>query len=94
MIEPPQAPLPLRDHRLILARGPFTIDGETALLRAHGIDHLVTRASGGSATVAKLDAARSLGLPVILIERPAPPSGNTAESVDAALDWLAARLGG
>jgi precorrin-6A/cobalt-precorrin-6A reductase len=64
------------------------------LLRAHGIDHLVTRASGGSATVAKLDAARSLGLPVILIERPAPPSGNTAESVDAALDWLAARLGG
>ena len=51
-------------------------------------DLLVTRASGGDATKGKIDAARALGLPVIMLRRPAPPPGNTAETIDAALDWL------
>lgn len=94
MIEKPPTPLPMRDHCLALARGPFSVDAERTLMEATRIELLVSRASGGPATEPKLIAARDLGLPVVLIERPAPPPGETVGSVEAALDWLAARLPG
>jgi precorrin-6A/cobalt-precorrin-6A reductase len=77
----------------VLARGPFSVDAERTLMEATRIELLVSRASGGPATEPKLIAARDLGLPVILIERPAPPPGETVDSVEAALGWLAARSG-
>ena len=52
---------------------------------------LVTKASGGEATYAKLAAARQLGLKVIMVRRPPPPAGPMVESVAAALAWLAHR---
>ncbi|MFF9019896.1 cobalt-precorrin-6A reductase [Streptomyces eurythermus] len=73
-VEPPEPPLP-PDTRVILARGPFTVPEETRLLRAHRIDVLVTKDSGGEATAAKLTAARDLGLPVIVVRRPPLPDG-------------------
>ena len=75
LVDEPAEPIPLARHQLICARGPFTEDDERALLEAHGIDCLVTRASGGDATVAKLAAARALGLPVVMVRRPPPPPG-------------------
>lgn len=69
------APLPGPGFKLILGRGPFTVAGETRILREHAIDVLVTKASGGPATEAKLAAARALGLPVVLIRRPAEDHG-------------------
>ncbi|CAI8056360.1 Precorrin-6A reductase [Geodia barretti] len=66
LVDEPAEPIPLAQHRLICARGPFAEADERALLEAHGIDCLVTRASGGDATVAKLAAARALGLPVVM----------------------------
>jgi precorrin-6A/cobalt-precorrin-6A reductase len=72
-----------------LERGPFRVEDELALLRAHAIDVLVTKASGGEATYAKLAAARALGLPVIMVRRPPPPPGPVVDSVAAALAWLA-----
>lgn len=71
-IEPPNRPLPAR-HELLLQRGPFTVADEVELLRSRRIDVLVTKNSGGSRTSAKLTAARTLGLPVVLLERPEPP---------------------
>lgn len=68
----PRQPLPPR-HDLLLQRGPFTIDGELDLLRERRIDVLVAKNSGGRMTSAKLIAARRLGLPVVLIDRPAQP---------------------
>ena len=60
----------------IQARGPFTERDEIDLMTEHRIDVLVTKASGGEATYAKIAAARHLGLPVIMIKRPAmPPPG-------------------
>ncbi len=94
MIEPPTVPLPLAGDRLVLARGPFSVDAERTLMEAARIELVVSRASGGSATEAKLVAARDLGLPVILIERPRSPPGETVDGVEAALGWLAARFGG
>ena len=87
-IEPPEPPVPTRMLAL-LDRGPFTVHGELELLRRHRIDVLVSKDSGGAATAAKLVAARRLGLPVVLIDRPPTPSGAlVVADVPAALDGL------
>jgi precorrin-6A/cobalt-precorrin-6A reductase len=76
MIEPPAAELPPR-WRLLLARPPFTAASELRLMREHAITCLVTKNAGGSATEAKLQAARELGIPVIMVQRPAKPAVQT-----------------
>ncbi|MEU0602877.1 cobalt-precorrin-6A reductase [Streptomyces sp. NPDC006393] len=87
-VEPPEPPMP-PDVRVVLARGPFTVSDETELLRAHRIDVLVTKDSGGAATAAKLTAARRLGLPVVVVRRPPLPEGVTAvPDARAALELL------
>ncbi|MGW1160154.1 cobalt-precorrin-6A reductase [Streptomyces sp. NPDC002519] len=88
-VEPPGPPMP-PDTEVLLARGPFTVEDETALLREHRVEVLVTKDSGGAATAAKLTAARERGLPVVVVRRPPLPEGVTAvPDVPAAL----ARLG-
>ncbi|MFB7614520.1 cobalt-precorrin-6A reductase [Kitasatospora sp. NPDC056181] len=88
-VDPPEPPVPAALD-VLLDRGPFTLDGERALLREHRIDVVVTKDSGGAATAPKLTAARELGLPVVVVERPPLPAGvPAAGSVEAALDWLA-----
>ncbi|MFD5892441.1 cobalt-precorrin-6A reductase [Streptomyces sp. NPDC060366] len=73
-VEPPEPPLPRSTH-ILLDRGPYTLEGETALLLEHRVDALVTKDSGGPATAAKLTAARELGLSVVMVERPPAPEG-------------------
>ena len=92
LVDEPAEPIPLTPHRLICARGPFADEDERALLADHRIDCLVTRASGGEATSAKIAAARALGLPVVMVRRPAPPPGPSAPSVEDALTWIEERL--
>lgn len=75
-IEPPDNPLPPR-HEILLARGPFTAEGETELLIRRRIDVLVTKDSGGDLTYAKLVAAREVGIPVVMVDRPPLPPGVT-----------------
>ncbi|MDL5158845.1 cobalt-precorrin-6A reductase [Actinomycetospora termitidis] len=85
-IEPPDE-LPARAE-LILRRGPFELDDERALLREHRIDVLVAKDSGG-ATEAKLVAAREAGVPVVLVDRPALPTGVAAVGgVEGAVAWV------
>ena len=88
-IEPAGALDGLPNVLLLNARGPFALDDETALLRDHAIDCLVARNSGGTATYAKIAAARALGLPVIMLARPKPPAGETVGDVEAAVRWVA-----
>lgn len=87
-VEAPE-PSELPAHvELITARGPFRLDDELAILKQHAIDVIVTKNSGGDATYAKLEAARELGLPVIMVRRPSLPEAHSVETVAAALDWL------
>jgi len=88
MLEKPPEPLQLNDCEIVIGRPPFSVVDEVTLLEKHGIDALVTKESGGAATESKIVAARSLKLPVILIERPAPPEGEAVNTVEACLDWL------
>ncbi|MEU6642472.1 cobalt-precorrin-6A reductase [Saccharomonospora sp. NPDC046836] len=85
-VDPPTPPLPPR-LEVVLSRGPYHVEEETALLREHRIDVLVTKDSGGSMTEAKLIAARRLGLPVVVIRRPARPAVPTVTEVATAVDW-------
>ena len=88
-VDPPAAVLPPQSE-VLLARGPFTYEDELALLRSHRIDVVVTKDSGGSATYPKLAAARSLGLPVVMVSRPALPEGAvTVATPRAAALWVA-----
>ena len=85
-VEQPTPPMPKR-LKVLLDRGPFTLDGERALLAEHRIEALVTKDSGG--TTAKLDAARDRAIPVVLIDRPPLPTAvPTVPTVEAALTWL------
>jgi precorrin-6A/cobalt-precorrin-6A reductase len=93
-IEPPEQALPLAQYALVLGRGPFATEAEIALLRRHRIDVVVTKASGGPLTRAKLDAARALGLPVVMIARPAAGPEPAAASPEEALGRIAAMLFG
>ncbi|MEU8384282.1 cobalt-precorrin-6A reductase [Streptosporangium sp. NPDC048865] len=82
-------PVVPRRLEVLLSRGPFTVEGELALMREHRVEVLVTKDSGGEMTTAKLLAARGLGLPVVIVRRPPPPGGVTSvETVEAALSWL------
>lgn len=92
-VDPPEPPMPQRIH-VLLDRGPFTVDGEVALMREHAIDVLVTKDSGGGQTSAKLAAARLLGVPVVVVRRPPPPAAPTVDSVDAAVEWVRRGSGG
>ncbi|MCK6453433.1 MAG: cobalt-precorrin-6A reductase [Alphaproteobacteria bacterium] len=87
-VSAPDAPPPLADWRVIQARGPFRLADERRLLVENRIDAVVSRQSGGEGARAKIDAARELGLPVVMIRRPAPPVPPLVASVDAALEWL------
>lgn len=85
---------PVRDllpegWRVLLDRGPYTLEGERALLSGHRAGVLVTKDSGGEMTRPKLDAARQLGIEVVVVRRPAAEPGvDTVTDVQAALDWL------
>lgn len=88
LIEPPAEPPPLAHYALIFARGPFTEVAEHGLMEEHGIDALLTKDSGGEATYGKVIAARDLGIPVVIIGRPASDVTNAVDNIEAALDWL------
>lgn len=80
----------LPDVKLILDRGPFSLAGELKLMRDEQIEILVSKNSGGEATYAKIEAARRLGVRVLMLRRPKAPEAETVFELDAALAWIAA----
>jgi precorrin-6A/cobalt-precorrin-6A reductase len=87
LVDPPRAPLAL-NAEVIIARGPYHLAGDRAVLTDHRIDTMVTRDAGGDSASAKIDAARELGLPVVMVRRPFIPPREKVESVAEVLRWL------
>lgn len=87
-VDPVDPPLAVPDATYLLDRGPFSQDGDTALLRDQGIEVIVCKNSGGTASYAKIAAAHRLGLPVVIVTRPPVPEGvETVATVDEAAAW-------
>jgi precorrin-6A/cobalt-precorrin-6A reductase len=90
-IDPPAEIDALPGAQLILARGPFAPADEERLMREEGVELLVTKNSGGAATYPKIEAARRLGVTVVVVRRPTEPNAETATDLPAALAWIEAQ---
>jgi precorrin-6A/cobalt-precorrin-6A reductase len=92
MVDPPGDVALPPDFRLVLSRGPFDRQAETALLKQEEIDVVVSKNSGGAATYPKIEAARGLGIRVVMIARPDKSRGYAVEHARDAISWLEQRL--
>jgi precorrin-6A/cobalt-precorrin-6A reductase len=88
LVDVPEQVPPLPLHTALIARGPFDLAGDTELLLAHRIDCIVCKNAGGSGAQAKLLAARALGLPVLMVQRPPSADCHVVSSVAEVLQWL------
>jgi precorrin-6A/cobalt-precorrin-6A reductase len=94
-VDAPDSPPPLQNAEMIVSRGPFTLQSDRELMASRNIEILVARNSGGVGARAKIDAARELGIRVIMIARPALPERPRVETIEEVMAWLGhdARLG-
>jgi precorrin-6A/cobalt-precorrin-6A reductase len=91
LVDPPEQPLPPR-WQVIQSRGPYGHDDERQLMLDHRVDALLTKDSGGAYTVAKVEVATELGIPVVIVARPpVEPGVRAVATVDAVLSWLSCR---
>ena len=88
LVDAPQGALPLPRAEVVIARGPFDVAGDVAVMQRHGTQVVVAKNAGGSGAAAKLAAARALGLRVIMIARPAVPLRLVARDVAGVMGWL------
>ncbi len=91
-IDPPSPDTPLPPGKMLLDRGPFSLAQERQLLTEYRIGAIVSKNSGGDATYAKIIAARELGIPVVMIQRPMMPQGEKVGDVMGGIEWLRDRL--
>jgi precorrin-6A/cobalt-precorrin-6A reductase len=89
-VEPFTPPAGLTRARVIAARGPFALADELLLLQSERIELLVSKNAGTPSTYAKLEAARALAIPVLMVERPVLPAALEVETHQLAARWLAA----
>lgn len=88
LVDAPTEALPFPNCEVIVDRGPFSLENDLDLLRRHNIDLIVSKNAGGTGARAKIDAARELGIEVLMIKRPELPERPEAHSVDRVMDWL------
>lgn len=88
LVDPPEA-RPLPDCTVIVDRGPFALDDDIALMQQHDIEIVVSKNSGGAGAHAKIEAARRLGLPVLMIDRPQVPPRHETHEIAQVMAWLA-----
>jgi precorrin-6A/cobalt-precorrin-6A reductase len=87
-VDPIEPPLNVPNATYTVSRGPFAERDEQALLSQHRIETVVAKNSGGTATYGKIAAARTLGLAVVMLRRPALPDVPTVDSPHDAVAWL------
>ncbi|MBD1912119.1 MULTISPECIES: cobalt-precorrin-6A reductase [unclassified Leptolyngbya] len=87
LLEAPQPDAALPGGEILYGRPPFTVEQERTWMLEYRIEALVCKNSGGS-TNAKLQAARELSLPVVMVERPPLPEGPQVATVAEAVEWV------
>ncbi|WP_298256485.1 cobalt-precorrin-6A reductase [uncultured Litoreibacter sp.] len=87
-IDPPDGAFPFENGEFRIGRPPFSVEDEVRLFTELKIDWLVVKNAGGDMSRSKLDAARQMGISVLMINRAAPPAGPVVKDVDAALEWI------
>lgn len=87
-IDPPEGPFPFPNGEFLVGRPPFSVEDEVELFTRLGIDWLIVKNAGGEASRSKLDAARKMGLKVLMMERPAPLDAPCVETVEDVLAWV------
>ena len=88
LVDQPNEDLGFPNSKIVFARGPFTFEDDLALMRKHRIDLVVSKNSGGTGARAKIEAARELGIDVLMIDRPTLPDRLEVHSVDEVMGWL------
>lgn len=89
-IDPPTAPFPFEGGEFLIGRPPFPVAREKSIFTQLGIDWIVMKNAGGDASATKLTAARELGIPVLMIARPASPRALRVDNAADALTWAQA----
>ena len=88
LIDPPTTPFPFEGGEFVIGRPPFSPRSEAQLFQALGVTHLVVKNAGGDGGRAKLDAARALKIPVLMLNRPAMPVATPLSNVQEAVAWV------
>ncbi len=82
MIDEPKGNVPLPNHELVIAKPSHIAKEEADLFIRHSVTHLISRNSGGTLIYAKIEAARDLSLPVLMIKRPPKPTGLCIDNIE------------
>ncbi|MEP2781065.1 MAG: cobalt-precorrin-6A reductase [Pseudoruegeria sp.] len=90
-IDAPETQFPFPNGEFLVGRPPFSVEDEAALFQRLQIDWLVVKNAGGAASKTKLTAARQLGIPVLMLERPLQPVGDKVKTVGEAMAWAASQ---
>lgn len=87
-IDPPDTRFPFENGEFLIGRPPFSVTDEVALFKQLAVDWLIVKNAGGCTSRTKLDAARQLGIPVIMLDRPPKIGAPVVENVKDALSWF------
>jgi len=87
-VDPVDPPLALPHAIYVTGRGPFGEAEDRALMVVHGIEVVIAKNSGGTATYGKIAAARVLGVDVIMLRRPPAAKTPAVDTIEDALAWL------
>ncbi len=87
VIDPPREPFPFEGGEFVIGRPSVHVEDEIGLFEELGVDVIVTKNSGGPGR-GKLDAARALGIDVVMIARPPMPKAERVATVEEALHWI------
>ncbi len=88
LIDMPAMASELPNIKFVQGRGPFTAEDDIRLFKCRGIEVVLAKNSGGHATASKIQAARTLKLPVIMVERPFVPPRPAVPAAEYAMIWL------
>ena len=87
-IDPPDSEFPWPNGQYLIGRPPFSVVDEQALFQQLDVDVLVVKNAGGASSRTKLDAARMLGISVLMIARPSPSGALSVQTLPEVEKWL------